>query len=148
MAAGVAGAFVAGDATLIEYLAQNARTYIYTTATPPLLAAGVLQSLQLIEKESWRRTHLRELIDALKAGLKTSRWQLMASETAIQPLLIGSNEDALGVSERLLEQGILVPAIRPPTVPQGTARLRISLSAGHTLEDVSRLTKVINALAH
>ena len=145
-AAGVSGAFVAGDATLIETLVQNARTYIYTTATPPMLAGALLQSLKVIEQDGWRREHLRELITALKAGLKTRRWQLMASETAIQPLLIGSNEQALGVSERLLEMGILVPAIRPPTVPANTARLRISLSAAHSLEDVARLTEALNAL--
>lgn len=145
-AAGVSGAFVAGDATLIETLVQNARTYIYTTATPPMLAGALLQSLKVIDQDGWRREHLRELITALKAGLKTRRWQLMASETAIQPLLIGSNEQALGVSERLLEMGILVPAIRPPTVPANTARLRISLSAAHSLEDVARLTEALNAL--
>lgn len=145
-AAGVSGAFVAGDATLIETLVQNARTYIYTTATPPMLAGALLQSLKVIDQDGWRREHLRELITALKAGLKTRRWQLMASETAIQPLLIGSNEQALGVSERLLEMGILVPAIRPPTVPANTARLRISLSAVHSLEDVARLTEALNAL--
>ncbi len=145
-AAGVSGAFVAGDATLIETLVQNARTYIYTTATPPMLAGALLQSLKVIGQDSWRREHLRELVTALKAGLRTRRWRLMASETAIQPLLIGSNEEAISVSERLLEMGILVPAIRPPTVPANTARLRISLSAAHSLEDVAQLTQALNAL--
>lgn len=145
-AAGVSGAFVAGDATLIETLVQNARTYIYTTATPPMLAGALLQSLKVIGQDSWRREHLRELVTALKAGLRTRRWRLMASETAIQPLLIGSNEEAISVSECLLEMGILVPAIRPPTVPVNTARLRISLSAAHSLEDVARLTEALNAL--
>lgn len=145
-AAGVSGAFVAGDATLIETLVQNARTYIYTTATPPMLAGALLQSLKVIGQDSWRREHLRKLVTALKAGLRTRRWRLMASETAIQPLLIGSNEEALSVSERLLETGILVSAIRPPTVPANTARLRISLSAAHSLKDVARLTEALNAL--
>jgi 8-amino-7-oxononanoate synthase len=146
-AAGVAGAFVAGDKTLIEYLLQNARTYIYTTATPPLLAAGLLTSLQLIEAESWRREHLLTLITALRKGLANCRWKLEESPTPIQPLIIGSNEDAVNVSESLLQRGILVPAIRPPTVPKGTARLRISLSAAHTLDDVAELGKAILQLA-
>jgi len=147
-AAGVAGAFVAGEATLVDYLIQHARTYVYTTAAPPLLAAGLLQSLKVIQGEGWRRTHLQALIHALRAGIDTPCWQLADSETAIQPLIIGSNEAALNVSERLLERGILVPAIRPPTVPANTARLRISLSAAHTLQDVAQLTEALNELAH
>jgi 8-amino-7-oxononanoate synthase len=147
-AAGVAGAFVAGEATLVDYLIQHARTYVYTTAAPPLLAAGLLQSLKVMQGEGWRRTHLQALIHALRAGIDTPCWQLADSETAIQPLIIGSNEEALSVSERLLERGILVPAIRPPTVPVNTARLRISLSAAHTLQDVAQLTEALNELAH
>lgn len=146
-AAGVSGAFVAGDATLVEYLVQSARTYVYTTAAPPLLAAGLLQSLKVMAEEGWRRERLQALIHALRAGIRAERWQLLESQTPIQPLIIGSNEEALSVSERLLERGILVPAIRPPTVPQNTARLRISLSAAHTLEDVTQLTEAINDLA-
>jgi 8-amino-7-oxononanoate synthase len=146
-AAGVSGAFVAGDATLIETLIQNARTYIYTTATPPMLAGALLQSLEIIKNEDGRRMHLQALIAVLKGGLKLQRWQLMPSGTAIQPLVIGNNEEAISVSERLLAMGILVPAIRPPTVSANTARLRISLSAAHSLEDVARLTEALNALA-
>lgn len=138
-AAGVAGAFVAGDETLIETLIQNARTYIYTTATPPLLAHALLASLQIIAQEEWRRERLRALIAQLRAGLTASRWQLMPSETPIQPLLAGGNDAALALSARLAATGLLVPAIRPPTVPQGTARLRISLSADHEAADVARL---------
>ena len=145
-AAGVAGAFVAGEPSLIETLLQNARTYIYTTATPPLLAAALLASLKLIEAEAWRRVRLGELVAALRAGLHLRHWKLTESATPIQPLVIGSNDEALVVSERLLERGILVPAIRPPTVPKGTARLRISLSAAHTLEDVARLVDAINEI--
>jgi len=147
-AAGVSGAFVAGDVTMIEFLIQNSRSYIYTTAHPPLLAAGVLASLRIIEQEQQRREHLQALIAALRAGLKQNSWRLAESTTAIQPLIIGSNQEALSVSERLLERGILVPAIRPPTVPKGTARLRISLSAANTLQDVGQLTKALNELAH
>lgn len=142
-AAGVSGAFVAGGAELIESLVQNARTYIYTTATPPLLAQALLASLQVIEQEGWRRLRLRELIEQLQRELAAGPWRLMASDTPIQPLLVGGNAEALALSARLAAQGLLVPAIRPPTVPQGTARLRISLSADHSAEDVTRLTAAL-----
>ena len=142
-AAGVAGAFVAGDETLIETLIQNARTYIYTTATPPLLAHALLASLQIIAQEEWRRERLRTLIAQLSDGLAASPWQLMPSETPIQPLLVGGNDAALALSARLTATGLLVPAIRPPTVPQGTARLRISLSADHEAADVARLVAAL-----
>lgn len=142
-AAGVAGAFVAGDETLIETLIQNARTYIYTTATPPLLAHALLASLQIIAQEEWRRERLRALIAQLRDGLAASPWQLMPSETPIQPLLVGGNDAALALSARLTATGLLVPAIRPPTVPQGTARLRISLSADHEAADVARLVAAL-----
>ena len=142
-AAGVAGAFVAGDETLIETLIQNARTYIYTTATPPLLAHALLASLQIIAQEEWRRERLRALIAQLRDGLAASPWQLMPSETPIQPLLVGGNDAALALSARLAATGLLVPAIRPPTVPQGTARLRISLSADHEAADVARLVAAL-----
>ena len=142
-AAGVAGAFVAGDETLIETLIQNARTYIYTTATPPLLAHALLASLQIIAQEEWRRERLRALIAQLRDGLAASPWQLMPSETPIQPLLAGGNDAALALSARLAATGLLVPAIRPPTVPQGKARLRISLSADHEAADVARLVAAL-----
>lgn len=142
-AAGVAGAFVAGSAALIETLIQNARPYIYTTATPPLLAHTLLTSLQLIEQENWRRERLDALILQLKQGLAASPWRLLASDTPIQPLLVGDNAAALGLSEQLAAQGLLVPAIRPPTVPQGTARLRISLSADHEAADVAQLVSAL-----
>ena len=142
-AAGVAGAFVAGDETLIETLIQNARTYIYTTATPPLLAHALLASLQIIAQEEWRRERLRALIAQLRDGLAASSWQLMPSETPIQPLLAGGNDAALALSARLAATGLLVPAIRPPTVPQGTARLRISLSADHEAAEVARLVAAL-----
>ena len=146
-AAGVFGAFVAGGDDLIQALIQGARTYIYTTALPPLLATALLASLHIFREEGWRRAHLRELIAYLKAHLNTERWQLMPSDTPIQPLLIGSNQEALRVAEALRMQGILVPAIRPPTVPKGQARLRISLSAAHSKEDVRRLCAALSALA-
>jgi 8-amino-7-oxononanoate synthase len=138
-AAGVFGAFVAGEPVMIETLMQSARTYIYTTATPPSLAHALLASLDIIAGENWRRELLARLIDQLKQGIAGLRWQLMPSDTAIQPLVIGGNAEALRVSTALAENGVLVPAIRPPTVPAGSARLRISLSAAHTEEDVARL---------
>jgi 8-amino-7-oxononanoate synthase len=146
-AAGAYGAFVAGERELIDTLVQRARTYIYTTATPPLIACALLKSLELIEREEWRRTHLAQLVAALKAGLRDAPWRLMPSDTAIQPLLIGESRDALAVSETLAAQGLLVPAIRPPTVPRGTARLRISLSADHRLEDIARLVAALTSRA-
>jgi 8-amino-7-oxononanoate synthase len=138
-AAGVFGAFAAGAPELIETLVQNARTYIFTTAAPPLLAQALLTSLGVIAGEQWRRELLAGLIEQLKHGVAGMRWQLMPSATPIQPLMIGGNEEALRVSAALAQRGVLVPAIRPPTVPPGTARLRISLSAAHTEQDVAKL---------
>jgi 8-amino-7-oxononanoate synthase len=145
-AAGVFGAFVAAQTEVIETLIQSARSYIYTTATPPLLAHALLQSLTLIEQEEWRRERLSQLIVQLRQGLQSLRWKLLPSATTIQPLIIGRNDEALQLSEALRERGILVPAIRPPTVPQGTARLRISLSAAHSVADVERLVAVLREL--
>jgi 8-amino-7-oxononanoate synthase len=145
-AAGVFGAFVAGPVELTDYLVQRARSYIYTTATPPLLSAALSTSLQLIEKEGWRRDRLRELITVLRQGLKLRRWRLMDSTTPIQPVIIGANQETLAVSEALRERDIWVPAIRPPSVPKGEARLRISLSAAHGIEDVAQLAAALNEL--
>ncbi|HJT50397.1 MAG TPA: 8-amino-7-oxononanoate synthase [Nitrosospira sp.] len=138
-AAGGFGAFVAAQFEIIETLIQQARTYIYTTASPPLLSHALLKSLELIECEEWRREKLAQLIAALKQELKFLRWKLLPSVTPIQPLIIGENEQALRISEALREKDVLVPAIRPPTVPQRTSRLRISLSSSHDMEDVARL---------
>jgi len=146
-AAGVAGAFVAGSHDLVEWLVNRARTYIYTTAQPPLLAAGVVASLKLIAGEPWRRQRLAELIAHLKAGVAGLPWPLMPSDTPIQPLVMGGNGEALRLSDGLKARGILVPAIRPPTVPQGTARLRISLSAAHEPADVDCLLEALRELA-
>jgi 8-amino-7-oxononanoate synthase len=145
-AAGVFGAFVAGTAGMVEALVQRARPYIYTTAAPPMLSVALMKSLDLIRAEEWRRDHLRNLIALLRERLISGRWRLAPSSTAIQPLVIGGNEEAVAVSEHLAHNGLLVPAIRPPTVPQGTARLRISLSAAHGAEDVERLAATLNAL--
>lgn len=144
-AAGVAGAFVAGEKIVIDYLIQSANSYIYTTPAPPPLSAALLASLYEIEHGDARRAQLFAMIDLLKAELKLTRWQLWPSETAIQPLIVGDNHEALALSQYLQAQGILVPAIRPPTVPAGTSRLRISLSAAHTAEDVLKLVSVLHA---
>ena len=132
---------------MVDTLANHARSYIYTTATPPALACAVLESLKLIGQGDALRAHLRGLIAQLRNGLAGLPWKLMPSDTAIQPLLIGDNQAALALSEGLRESGIWVAAIRPPTVPQGTARLRITLSAAHSAADVTRLIEVLHELA-
>ncbi|MFJ2988039.1 8-amino-7-oxononanoate synthase [Collimonas sp. NPDC087041] len=146
-AAGVAGAFVAGDALLIEWLLQRARTYVFTTASPPLLASALLAAVKVMQDEDWRHQHLRELIARLRSGLAGLPWPLLPSETAVQALIVEDNQLALDLMEGLREQGIWVPAIRPPTVPKGTARLRISLSAAHSIEQVDQLASALHALA-
>jgi 8-amino-7-oxononanoate synthase len=146
-AAGVFGAFVAAQPEVIETLIQSARSYIYTTATPPLLSHALLTSLRLIEQNEWRREALMQNIVQLKEESQSLPWKLLPSSTPIQPLLIGDNAEAVRISQDLREQGILVPAIRPPTVPQGTARLRISLSAAHQPQDISRLTQALHELS-
>lgn len=145
-AAGVFGAFVAGAPEMVETLLQRARSYIYTTAAPPLLAHALCESVRLIREEEWRREQLAALVGRLRARLDLGRWALLPSATPIQPVLVHANEQALAASEGLRRRGILVPAIRPPTVPRGTARLRISLSAAHRLEDVDRLAEALNEL--
>jgi 8-amino-7-oxononanoate synthase len=145
-AAGVFGAFVAGTAALIDTLVQRARPYIYTTALPPLLARALLVSLEIIEREGWRRERLAALIAQLRSSLRPGRMRLLPSKTPIQPLLVGANEAALEVGAALEQAGIWVPVIRPPTVPKGTSRLRISLSATHTESDVAALVSCLDRL--
>lgn len=145
-AAGVAGAFVAGDARLVQWLAQRARPYVFTTASPPALACALLAALPLVQQGQALRAQLQARIHELRAGLAGSAWRLLASETAIQPLLLGSNEAALAAQQALAQAGIWVPAIRPPTVPAGSARLRISLSAAHSSADIERLLQALHAL--
>lgn len=143
-AAGVAGAFVAGEQVVIDYLIQKAKSYVYSTPAPPALSATLSASVTLIEQGDHLRANLQNLIQYLKANLKLNKWRLIDSYTTIQPLVVGDNLEALALSEYLQARGILVPAIRPPTVPVGTARLRISLSAAHTLEDIKKLIAVIH----
>ncbi|MEE4461651.1 8-amino-7-oxononanoate synthase [Azotobacter chroococcum] len=136
---GTAGAFVAGSEELIETLIQFARPYIYTTSQPPALACATLKSLELLRSEGWRREHLNRLIARFRAGAAELGLTLMDSPTPIQPLLIGGSARAMEFSRLLRERGLLVGAIRPPTVPAGTARLRVTLSAAHSEEQVDRL---------
>jgi 8-amino-7-oxononanoate synthase len=146
-AAGVSGACVAAEQVVIDTLLQVARSYIYTTASPPALYVALMASLQLMREENWRRERLQQLIAQLRKGTQDLPWKMMESATPIQPLLVGANDTAIALSEGLRARRIWVPAIRPPTVPQGTARLRITLSAAHTEKDVAELLEVLHELA-
>lgn len=146
-AAGGSGAFVAASHTVCEWLLQRARTYIFTTGSSPAMACALLASLDLIEQGDTRRAQLQHLTTQLKDGLDGTRWQLLASPTAIQPIVIGDNHETLRVASALFERGLWVPAIRPPTVPAGTARLRVSLSSAHTQEQVQQLIVALRELA-
>lgn len=142
-AAGCAGAFVAGDADTVEWVMQRARTYIFATATPAMVAAAVRAGLKVIAEESWRREHLAGLTQRLRDGMAGLPWRLLESSTCIQPLIVGENQPTLDLAAALRERGLWVPAIRPPTVPEGTSRLRISLSAAHSHADVDRLLQAL-----
>ncbi|HZJ95068.1 MAG TPA: 8-amino-7-oxononanoate synthase [Thiopseudomonas sp.] len=142
---GTAGAFVAGSEELIETLIQFARPYIYTTSSPPALACATLESLKLLKTEHWRREHLQQLITQFRQGAQALGLNLMDSNTPIQPILIGDSGQAMAVAARLREQGILVGAIRPPTVPAGSARLRVTLTAAHSAEQVQQLLDALAA---
>ncbi|RLA20639.1 MAG: 8-amino-7-oxononanoate synthase [Gammaproteobacteria bacterium] len=141
---GTFGAFVAGSEELIEYLIQKSRSYIYTTALPPAVAEATLTSLKILQEEDWRRERLKKLIGRFRIGAERLGIKLMTSETPIQPILIGESDKATVVSERLLKRGIWISAIRPPTVPKGSARLRVTLSAEHSDDQLDRL---LDALA-
>lgn len=140
------GAFVAGSAALIETLINGARSYIYTTALPPAVAGAALAALDLVDAEPERRTALHARIRQFRAGAAQLGLALAASGTPIQPVIVGDAAETLRLSQSLFEQGVLVTAIRPPTVPQDTARLRITLSAGHSSGDVDRLLEILGSL--
>ena len=140
---GTAGAFVAGSEELIETLIQFARPYIYTTSQPPAVACATLKSLQLLRRENWRREHLAALIARFRQGAVDIGLTLMDSPTPIQPILVGSSARAMKLSAALRERGCLVGAIRPPTVPAGTARLRVTFSASHTEAQVEQLLDIL-----
>src|SRR5205085_999100 len=136
---GVFGAFVAGPRDLVDFLLQRARSYVYTTAMPPAVAAAALAAVRIAREEEWRRERLLELIQRLRAGSSRLGLSLLPSSTAIQPLLLEDSHRCLAASQALRERGFWVAAIRPPTVPPNTARLRITLSCAHTDEDVDAL---------
>lgn len=142
---GTSGAFVAGSHELIETLIQFARPYIYTTSSPPAVACATLASLKLVQTEHWRREHVQQLIAQFRQGAQALGLNLMDSPTPIQPVIIGDSAQAMVMSAQLRERGILVGAIRPPTVPAGSARLRITLTAAHTAEQVQRLLDALAA---
>jgi 8-amino-7-oxononanoate synthase len=144
---GTAGAFVAGSKELTEYLTNFARPYIYTTAMPAAIAAATLASIEIVRSEPERREHLKNIIQQFKNGAQQIGLNLMASDTAIQPVLVGDAQLALGISEQLRKQGIMVTAIRPPTVPVGTARLRVTLSAAHSSQQVDQLLQALDTLS-
>ena len=142
----MSGAFVAAAPAVIEWLVQRARSYIYTTATPPLLAHALSKSLEIIAAANDLRARLAVSIASFRQGCDGLPWRLMPSDTAIQPLVIGGSEAAVQVAEALAARGFLVPAIRPPTVPDGTARLRVSLSAEHQPEQIDQLLRALHAI--
>ena len=143
---GTFGAFVAGSEELIETLIQTARTYIYTTALPPAVAAATRTSLRLVQLEGWRRDHLQQLIRRFRRGAAELDLPVMTTNTPIQPIVIGDSERCVRISEALHRNGILITAIRPPTVPKGTARLRMTLCAEHTEAQVDQLLEQLAAL--
>jgi 8-amino-7-oxononanoate synthase len=146
-AAGAAGAFIAGAPGLVEWLLQRARTYMFATATPPATAEALRASLRVIDRERWRREHLAALRAQLVESLRGLPWRLLPSDTAIQPLIIGDNAETMRLMSELWARGVWAPGIRPPTVPVGTARLRISLCSAHTTDDVRQLTDALQQAA-
>jgi len=144
-ALGSFGAFVAGDAELIETLIQRARTYIYTTALPPAIAAATRAALRLVQHEPWRRERLQAHVQRFRAGAAALGLPLSPSMSPIQPLIVGASIRALALSESLIGHGFLISAIRPPTVPQGSARLRVTLSAAHSEAQVDALLEALGS---
>jgi 8-amino-7-oxononanoate synthase len=143
---GTAGAFIAAAEDVIEYLIQTARSYIYTTAMPAALAEASRAALRQLRQDDWRREHLQALITQFKQGAAERSIELMPSDTAIQPILVGDTGRAVALSQQLFDQGILITAIRPPTVPEGTARLRVTLSAAHSKAQIDRLLDALNSI--
>ena len=143
---GTFGAFIAGDEDLVEYLIQRARPYIYTTALPPAVAEATRASLHIVREEGWRRDVLNARIAQFRAGAAQLGLTLLDSPTPIQALILGEAHAAVAASEALRARGILVPAIRPPTVPAGSARLRITFSAQHSAQQVERLLAALAEL--
>ena len=147
-AAGVSGAFICAAAPFIEWLIQKGRPYIYSTATPPTIAHTLLTSLDLIEGDEGarRRKQLNQLIEIWRDEMTFSSWEKTASSTPIQPVILGSNANALAAAKLLDEAGYWIPAIRPPTVPVGSSRLRITFSANHSVDDLRELMKTLKMI--
>jgi len=143
---GTAGAFVAGSEELVETLIQKSRSYIFTTAMPAAVAAATRESLDIIKKENWRREKLQSLIAQFRKGASELGLTLIDSISPIQPIIIGSSEKTVSLSEKLLEKNILISAIRPPTVAEGTSRLRVTFSATHTEKHIEKLLKALSEL--
>lgn len=141
---GTAGAFIAGSEELIETLIQFARSYIYTTSMPPAVAVATLKSLKILQAEDWRREKLQSLIKQFRDGCQQIGLELMDSATPIQPVMVGSSDTAMSMSQQLAEKGLFITAIRPPTVPNGEARLRVTLSASHTDAQVNQLLDALS----
>ncbi|MFT6958483.1 MAG: 8-amino-7-oxononanoate synthase, partial [Halieaceae bacterium] len=147
-ALGTSGAFVAGSESLIESLIQHARNYIYTTAMPPAIAVATLTALSLVKEEGWRRQHLEHLIHRFRHGALQMGVPLMSSNGPIQPLQVGDAAQSVTLSDSLKKHGLLVSAIRPPTVPPGTSRLRITLTAGHSESQIDQLIEQLAQCWH
>ena len=145
---GTSGAFVAGDENLIELLIQKARSYVYSTAIPSAIAAATMKSVEIVKKEQWRRDHLTDLINIFRDGARSLGFQISDSISPIQPLLVGNPERAMKLSSVLEDAGILISAIRPPTVPEGTSRLRITLTAAHTVGNIEKLLESLRKADH
>jgi 8-amino-7-oxononanoate synthase len=145
-AVGTFGAFVTGSDALIESLVQRGRTYVYTTALPPAVAAATRVALRIVRDENWRRDRLRAHVEQFRSGARELGLALTASRSPIQPLVLGDERAALAASDALLELGIWVPAIRPPTVPRGSSRLRVTFSAAHEPHDVEQLLEALAVL--
>lgn len=144
---GTAGAFVAGSEALIETLVQHARTYIYTTSMPPAVAVATMTSLKILQEETWRREKLAALIQQFRNGCEQLGLELMDSPTPIQPIMVGDSAEALRMSAAIEAEGIFISAIRPPTIPQGGARLRVTFTATHTEAQVTRLLDVLEKVS-
>jgi len=143
----VAGAFVAASPLVIETLLQIARSYVFTTAAPPFIAEALRASLAILRRDHARRAHLFALIARFRERMRALPWELRDSITPIQPIIVGTNAAAVDLAAELWQRGFWVPAIRPPTVPRGTARLRVSLTAAHALADVDALVDALAELS-
>jgi len=143
-AAGSFGAYCCGSAELITFLVNRARSFIYTTGMPPAIAAASLRAIEIIQSEPAWRQRLWENTGYMKAALEGAGWNILGSQTPILPIVVGEPEVAVAFSDRLLEEGVFVSAIRPPTVPQGTARLRLTVTAAHTRGDLDYTVGKLN----